>query len=202
MTIERADGSAGVDPYVLVERNLRTRAAGGQWTAARDKVRTNQQAMTSGVLRLSFFTAVRSETITQIRSWSGAAAAAATPTLCRTGVYEVDSSGNLGNLKAHANDTAMWNALNKTETKTLTTPLSLVAGRYYAAAALVVSGTTVPQLISAAPIFYLAIQAELFTNPPVHGCLTGQTDLPASITLASLAAPTGGDHCPLFCLLP
>lgn len=202
MRIRRVQGQRQLDPVIQAIRNQRLPATGGTYTQNRDAIRTNQQAMTSQMLRLSFFTALRTETVTQIRTWTGAAAAAATPTLCRMGVYEVDASGNLGNLKAHANDTALWNGLNQTNTKTLTSSLNLVAGRIYCAAALCVTATTVPQLISCGPIFYLSVQSELAANPPVGAALPAQSDLPASIAIGALGAATGGDFTPLFRLLP
>lgn len=141
-------------------------------------------ALTSQGLRLVFFTAVRAETWATIATSVGGTAAGATPTLCRMGIYSVAGNGDLSLVASHANDTALWNTPSARAPKTLTTPLAATAGQRYAIGALIVTAATLPVLACADPILPASM---LSTAPRLCGLVTGQTDLPNSVSAASIA---------------
>ena len=123
----------------------------GEEVLPRWLTRDNSQAIGSQQLRLSFFTALKTETVTQVRCATGSTAAGATPTLVRMGVYSVagaDSQGDLTLLTATASDTSLLAAANTAYTAPLTTPLSKVAGQRYAVGLLVVTAAATPTLVS------------------------------------------------------
>lgn len=143
-------------------------------------------ALVSGAMRLSYFTAGRSETIGSLVAATGATAAAATPTLCRMGIYAIASDGAGTLVASTANDTALFSAANTIYTKALSASLAKVAGQRYAFAILVVSGTTMPNFVSTSNSSILA--AENAVEPRITASLAGQADLPASFASGSLAA--------------
>lgn len=141
----------------------------------------------TGALRLSYWTARRTETCNQIRTNTSSTGAAATPTLCRMGIYSVDGSGNLTLLAACANDTTLWATPSTVYTRNLTSAFSKVGGQRYAAAALVVTGATAPTLQGASSFGVGVLDAA----PRIAGQVAGQTDLPASIAIGSISASVG-----------
>ena len=142
--------------------------------------------LSSGIMRIRFFTAQQTESITQIRTYTGSTAAGATPTICRVGIYTVDGSGNLSLSQSTANDTAMWASANTAYEKTLDTTFSKVAGTRYAIGALCVTGAAAPTIaggfIGSAPLGGRA--------PRLVAQVGSQTDLPATISVGSLSEST------------
>lgn len=135
----------------------------------------------SGRLRLAFFTAKKTETITQIRTDTSAGAAQTTATLCRIGVWTVDSSDNLTALVAStANDTALWSTA-AVYTKSFSSSFSKVRGQRYAVGALVVGATTVSMLGASA-----GTGGENSINPRISGFVDSQSDLPSTIATGSI----------------
>lgn len=143
----------------------------------------------SGTVRFMFFQAPRTETITQVATVTGGTAAAATPTLCRMGVYSVGANGDLTLVGSHANDTALFAGTATRYAKTLTTPFALNAGTWYAFAVLVVTGGTLPTFNG---VGLNASTAQAALAPRLTGQLAGQTDLPASVLAANVAASNAG----------
>lgn len=138
----------------------------------------------SGNLRLAFFTARKTETITQVVAFTGTTAAAATPTLCRIGIYSVAANGDLTLVASTANDTTLFASTSTAYTRTLSASWSKVAGTRYAIGALVVSGATMPMLIGTSVI----VSAVAAGPPLISAAISGQTDLPASVLSASVTA--------------
>lgn len=136
-------------------------------------------SMASGTLRLTYFTAYRSETISSLMTATGGTASG-TPTTCKMGLYSIDASGNLTRIGITANDTTIWAAANTKYSKALTAPVAVVAGTRYVLAALFV-GTTAPNLVART-----VLQAVGNDNNRIMGALAGQTDIPASITAGSI----------------
>ena len=151
----------------------------------RGEVQSNV-TLSSGQVRLSYFTATKSETINNIKGFTANTAAGATPTLCRLGLYSVDSSGNLTLVASCASDTTMFAATTSAYSRALTTPYAKVAGQRYAIGALVVTGATAPT--SPASFFSGPGSEMTATGPNEAAVLPGQTDLPASITAGSLGS--------------
>lgn len=157
----------------------------GEETFPRSWAASNILPSTSGSLRLTFFTARKTETTVSVRVCSGGTAAAATPTLCRIGLWTVDSSDNSVSLVAStANDTALFAGTNTAYTKSWSSSYAKVAGQRYALGVLVVTGAaspTYPGLVMGG-----GLAAESAIAPRITGTLTGQTDLPSSFTSAGL----------------
>jgi hypothetical protein len=147
--------------------------------AARDSI-----TMGSGVLRLAYWRARRSGTASGFRILTAGTPAGATPSLIRYGLYSVDGSGNLTLLSAIASDVTVHNAALTLVSKSMTGTAAITAGQTYAVGALVVTAAaapTVPGIIS-------TVAAETQQAPQLCGSVSGQSDLPASITAASVAA--------------
>ncbi len=136
-------------------------------------------------LRLRYFTATKTEAITKVQTVA-AVAAAATPTLCRIGIYSVASNGNLTLLHSTTNDTALWSSNSTLYEKTLNTTFNKVAGTRYAIGALCVTGATAPTLAGA------SVSSGVLQGiaPRFAGSVSGQTDLPASVAAGSIANST------------
>jgi hypothetical protein len=135
----------------------------------------------TGNCRFTFFTARKTETVTQIRTISGSTAAV-TSTLCRVGIYSVDGSGNLTLIASTANDTALWAATNTAYTKSLSDSFSKVRGTRYAVG-LIFVGTTAPTFVG----INTGFASSEFGIGPRLGALTGSNaDLPATVAVGSL----------------
>jgi hypothetical protein len=139
-------------------------------------------ATSSQTLRLTYFTARRTEAITQVRVSSAGQAAAATPTLCRMGVYSEAANGDLTLVAAITSDTTLWAAVNSAYTRTLTSTFNKVAGQRYAAAVLVVTATTPPSFTGLST----ADTTTFRLAPAIGGAVAGQSDLPATVANASI----------------
>lgn len=164
--------------------------AAGQETIPRELATTNTAATTSGILRLTYFTARSSYTSTQGRMWSGGTAAAATPTLVRWGLYLVPASGDSTLVAAIANDTTLFAATGTAYTRNWTTPYAVIAGQRYAHGVIVVTGAAAPTLVGAAAHG----TAENLEAPRLHGALSGQTDLPAALTGGHVITASASRH--------
>lgn len=143
-------------------------------------VSTGNPQLTSGRLTLTYFTARRTETIGQVRT-ATRNVATATPTLCRIGIYLVAPSGDLTLIASTANDTTMWSATFSGYTRSLTASWVKQAGRRYAIGVLAVAATG-PQLSGVFPV----TAAEDAAAPRINGSVDSQTDLPASVSNASV----------------
>lgn len=133
-------------------------------------------------LRLVYFTARKTETITKLVMTSSTTAAGATPTLVRFGIYSVAGNGDLALIHAIANDTGIFVSTGTEYERALTSSFSKVQGTRYAVASLVVTGATAPTVIGQTSPNGLGWGVE----PRLVGAVTGQTDLPASISAGSI----------------
>lgn len=149
---------------------------------------SNGATLSSGTMRLAYWTAQHSATYGTIRVAGGSAASGAPPTVCRLGVYSIDSAtGNLTLIAACANDTTLFNAAGTMFSRPLTTPVTLTAGQRYAMGFLVVTTGTAPNVTCASTQLPAA---EMVLEPRLSALLTAQTDLPASITAGALTTST------------
>lgn len=161
----------------------------GEYVPERELWDTNLSATASGMMLLSYFTSRRSEAINTITTISGSTAAAATPTLCRVGVYSVASSGDLTLVAQSANTTSMWSSTNTAYAVATEAAFNKVAGQRYACAMICVTGGALPTLVGKGGFAIAAVGTHWFsTSPRLFASITGQTDLPASIANASLAS--------------
>lgn len=172
--------------FNICDQNLLVadRIAPGEEVYDRHFVSSSAILSTTGELRLVYFTARKTEPVTQVRTISGGTAAGATPTVCRVGIYTEDASGNLTLAGSIANDTTLWATQNTAYTSTLSAGFTKTAGQRYAVGLLVVTGATAPT--------YQGMGASLLAGessqaPRISARFTGQTDLPGSVAVGSLA---------------
>lgn len=153
-------------------------------TMPRSDASNQAQATSSGAVRLTYFTPQIGYTATSALTYVGSTAAGATPTLCKIGFYLVAANGDLTLAVATANTTSLWAGSATTEYVTaLSASYTFIAGQRYAAATLVVTGTTAPTLCGSPGSVSSALNARA---PRLSASLSGQTDLPASISSGSL----------------
>lgn len=153
----------------------------GQSTIARRLVTSSTLPSTNGVIRLTYFTARKSETVTQVRVPCGATASAGS-TLQRIGLYSIDGSGNLTLVASTPNDTALWASPNTGYTKAFSASYALTRGTRYAIGLLVVGTTTAPTFMGTGA----GAGSEFGQSPRLAALLSGKTDLDASVSVGSL----------------
>lgn len=142
----------------------------------------------SGSLRLTYFTAKESETISQLRLISGTTAAGATPTLVRAGIYTEAANGDLTLVASIVNDTTIFAGASTAYTRSLSVALAKVAGTRYALGVIVVTGAAVPTVAGFA--LGTPMGAESGLAPRVAAAWGSQTDLPGSVPVGSLTSST------------
>lgn len=153
----------------------------GEGTLSRREVNGSSVASGNGNLRLTYFTAKKTETITQIRTMVNTAAVGAS--LARVGIYSVDGSGNLTLVASIADDHSnLWIAATTVYTRSLSASWSKVKGTRYAIGILVVGTSTAPTFYGQSTL----LASECGIAPRISGILASQTDLPSSITAGSV----------------
>jgi hypothetical protein len=146
---------------------------------------TSDPQLTPSRLTLTYFTARKSEPITQVRTFTRGIAAA-TITLNRIGIYSVAANGDLTLVASTVNDVSLWSGTFATYTRSLTSTWSKQAGRRYAWGFLSVA-TTGPKLSGVLPVS----GGEGGQGPRINGSVDSQTDLPSSITSGTVATSAG-----------
>lgn len=166
--------SGGVDPIDQIQQN---RVTTGVATFGRELIHA-APTLVSQRLILSYFTAGRVLNVSQFRTVTGSfTPGGAAPTLCKMGLYQVNSDNSLTLLCSTANDTTLWAAAGTTYTRGVGSGShTTIRGQRYAFAVLIDGTGTMPALIGQSPDGNVAI-----TVPRLAGRVTGQTDLPASI---------------------
>lgn len=176
-------GSSGVDYATndpLVGQYLTT----GQETIPRHLVSSAAVGVTAGTLRLTYFTARKSETVTQVRVWTGSTNAGATPTLCRIGLYSVAANGDLTLVASTANDTTLFASTVTSYTRSFSASYDVVRGQRYAVGIIVVTGATAPTFMGVA--LFPGSGMEATTAPRVAGGIGSSTDLTTPISAGSV----------------
>lgn len=167
----------------------------GEATMERRQVTATSISTGTQSLRLTYFTARKTETITQIRTISGGTAAGATPTLCRIGIYETDSSGNLTLVASIASDTTLWAGTSTEYTRSLSASFTKKKGTRYAVGVLIVTSVTAPTLIGHNQL----TSTEAGKAPRLGGLVSSQSDLPSTVSVGSI---TNQAHLAYVALLP
>lgn len=160
----------------------------GECTVDRGVVNASNITMTTQLLRLAYFTSVRTEPIGNVRIYATGTAAAATPSLVRAGIWEAGLDGQLRSLVASTtNDTALLATINTAYTVPLTVPFTKTEGRRYAFGLLVVTAAAAPTTVSNS---FAGLASEVAQIPRQAANISGQTDLPATAAVGSLADTT------------
>lgn len=172
-----------------IQSDLLDRLAVGMTTIPRWFATTSVALTTSGNMNLTYFTADQTATWAQVTIRSGGTAAGATPTLVRWGLYSEAGNGDLTLQASIASDTTLFAAANTTYTKSITTPYAVTKGSRYASAILVVSAAAIPSIVGS--VFTATAGTEtLSVAPRLAAVITGQSNLPSSLTNATVAAGT------------
>lgn len=148
----------------------------------------NGPSLSTGALRLTFFTPPSSFVANTAVTATGGTAAAATPTLCKVGVYSVATNGDLTLVASTANTPSLWASSSTKYETALSSAYTFVGGQRYAAAVLCVTGATAPNAFGT--IISNGSSAVLGLSPRLSGFLSGQSDLPASISSGSVTDST------------
>lgn len=136
------------------------------------------------VVRFSYFTAKKTETITQLAVHT--VAAAVSPTLVRFGIYTVASNGDLAlTSAATVNDTSLLIAANTEYTKAFASSFAKVAGTRYAVGGVCVGGT-------AGTMYAIGGAAGSLARAPRLTASVAGSDLPATVAAGSLSAVATG----------
>lgn len=204
-TNARADGRISAAVGVTVQAYDATNAvtvdtervddlASGESTMSRRFVSANAVASGSQSLRLTYFTARKTETISQVRVPTGVTAASGA-TLCRIGIYEEDpSTRDLTLVASTANDTALWIATSTVYTKSLSASFTKTRGKRYAVGLLFV-GSTAPNFTGQTGV----AGGEAGQTPRTGGLVGSQSDLPSSVSSGSI---NGQSHHAYVALVP
>lgn len=140
-------------------------------------------------LRFAGFTARASQSISRVRVTTGSTAAAATPTLCRFGVYSRDSANLYTLVASTVNDIALFAAANTTYTSTFSAPFLKMAGTDYLVATLIVSGVALPTFIGPTGTVTAAYATDFtLLYPQLAGFIAAQADLPATFAGSSVSS--------------
>lgn len=112
------------------------------------------RTLISGWLYLSYFTPPQSVTVTNMLTMTDGVAAAATPSLCRMGIFTIAANGDGTLVAAIANDTSLFAAGSTKYTRVLDaggglpTSYTYTAGQRYAHGLLVISAAAMPNIWS------------------------------------------------------
>lgn len=156
----------------------------GEEVFSRDFATNGTNATTSNTLRLSYFTARKSENTTGVRVLSGGTAAGATPTLCKIALFLIAANGDGTLVASTASDTSLFAATNTAYPKSWAASYAKVSGQRYALGVLVVTAATAPTLTGLAP----TSTAEMSLAPRLTGSIAAQSDMPSSFTAGSVAS--------------
>lgn len=176
--------TAGTQGLWTTPSDLKNSLASGEETFIRDFSSSTTVPTTSQTLRLTYFTSRKSETTTQVKTATGSSAAAATPTLCKMGLYSIAANGDGTLAAATANDTSLFAATSTGYTRSWVSSYAKLAGQRYAFAVLVVSGVATPTLVGTVPA--AGMSSETSASLRTSGFVGSQTDLPSSFTGASV----------------
>jgi hypothetical protein len=176
--------------------------ASGEEILPRPLIGTQAVTMPSGRVRLTYFTARKSEVITSVRTFTNTTMAAPTPSLCKVGIYSIDRSTYDATLvTATANTTSLWNNTNTEYTTALLAPFAKTARRLYAFATVLVTVGAAPTLcglVAPGALGNSGGPCSLTRGVPLGGYVS-DTDLPATIAYATLV---GSQYHPYGELVP
>lgn len=166
----------------------------GESTLARREIISSGVTTANQVLRLTYFTARKSEIISQINIPSGATAAGATPTLIRMGIYSVADNGDLTLVASTANDITLFAASSTEYLKALESPFVKNKGQRYAFGLLVRSAAAFPTFYGQSTV----LPVTMFAEPKLASSISAQLDLPSSVANASLVSSSASIYASLL----
>lgn len=176
--------ATGSTPYIIRLGQPARNLISGESPFDRLQISSTAVGVSSGVMRLTYFVAEKTETVRYIRMPVGTTGAAASPSLCRAGVYSVALDGTLTLVGSIANDTELFAAANGSYTRNLSTAFRKVRGNRYAIGILIVTSAATPTFCGLTT--WGSNVTEVAIAPRLCGLVTGLSDLPASIAQGSI----------------
>jgi hypothetical protein len=155
----------------------------GESTFSRRFISNTTLSAANGIMRLTYFTAKRSETITRVRTMTGAGGQVGA-TLNRVGIYSVATNGDLTLVASIPNTTSLWLAASTTYVTDLSASFAKVRGQRYAVGNLTVGSSTAAQFSGHG--LAGAVASEMGLAPRICGYVGSQTDLPSSVAAGSV----------------
>lgn len=175
------------NPQPVVNAIAQDRPVEGEWVPPRGEIQGATVAGSSQSMYLCYFTADKTEVISNISIMTAGTAAGATPTLCRLGVFSVAANGDLTLVASTPNDTTLFANTYTTYTKALSASFTKIQGQRYAVGLLIVSGAAMPTFIGASAVNANVVGTMLNGAPALTARQGSLTDLPASTAVGSLA---------------
>lgn len=157
----------------------------GEETIPRYGTTNTSLATASGRVTLTYFTARKTEPITQIFDFSGNTAATLA-TLARIGIYEMAANGDLTLIASTPNDVNLWVATFQGYQKALSATFNKVRGQRYALGKLIVTAGVTPTFYGNANIPGLSLNVA--QSDRLAASINGQADLPANIAVGALGS--------------
>jgi hypothetical protein len=165
-----------------VATGLSNALTSGEATLQRGETTTTALTMASGLMRLGFFTATKTQTIKHLRV-NCVGAAGATPSVIELAAYAVAAGGELTLISKTANNTALLKTAGEAYEQELETSWAKVAGERYALGLIVVTSQTAPTIGGNSSSLN---SSELGLAPRMCAAQSGLTEPPTSIAVASL----------------
>lgn len=147
-------------------------------------------------IKLTYFTAGRTELITQVRMYIGSTAAGATPTHTRIGVWTADDAGALtSQVAATADDTSLLTgSTSSRRTKVFGSSWTKTRGVRYAVGVWIVTSAATPTFGGS----FIDVTQESGDSQRVFGSVASQSSLPSTVVAGSVGDTSSG---PQFHLL-
>lgn len=157
----------------------------GEASMPRYCISTSAVAHTTGYLRLTYFTATKTETVTTVRYNVGATSAAATPTLVRFGLYLENADKTLTLVASTPNDTTCFSGGTfAAYTKAFSASYTKQKGQRYAIAVLIVSAFGMPSSYGN----NAQVASAALNDPKISAAVPSQSDLPNSVSVGALGS--------------
>lgn len=178
------DGDEWALVYGVGSTNLLV-ASGGQFALDRIANAFDNIGTGSQVLKLTYFRAQKTQTVSEIRAWVGTTAAGATPSISRYGLWTANEEGALLSLVASTpNDTSLFTGtVQSAKTKSLSSSYELVKEQYYAVGLLCVTSAAVPNFAGT----FVGVDTESGDGERWCGQVSSQSNLPTSISAGTVA---------------
>lgn len=172
-------GTAEVDPFASGQ------LAVGEETVPR-AIASTAGVLSSGVTKLCYFSARKSQTIATARGASlGAGSGVTHAYFC---VYSINAAGDGTLIGSTADDTSLFAGATTAYSKAFASPFQLIRGARYAAGILVTVTTTMPTIYSAPG----TVASELAQAPRLSGIQGSGLTAPAASFLAAGVSLTNG----------
>lgn len=153
----------------------------GESTIGRLHVSSSAVVISTGNIRMTHFTATKTETISQVQLSSGNTAAAATPTKIQLCVYSVADNGDMTLLASTPNDTTLFAAANTIYTKSFSAPFQKNKGQRYAFGVFIETAVATPTFMGA-----ISFSQVTPIEPKLASFIGSQSAIPSSISNGSL----------------